>query len=158
MPNDLPKDRDLEYFVFFDAGLTCDDEKLTKVSNDIWDKYLATEFKVSGRGNKPTAPYSEQFKTLFINLLLNFHGNPEKLIAIPMGKSVYAKSRYNSLHLTERFPDIVHKAEKVGLIERKVGIYTPNAKKVTRIWPTRLLEAELELLRHMEGRKVLKGH
>ncbi|MBT6192273.1 MAG: hypothetical protein HOI01_01830, partial [Proteobacteria bacterium] len=155
MPNDLPEDINLENIVFFDVCLTCDDEKLTKVSNDIWDKYLATEFKVSGRGKKPTTPYKRQFETLFINLLLNFHDSLEKLIAIPMGKSVYAKSRYNSLHLTERFPDIVRKAEKVGLIERTVGIYTPNAKKLTRIWPTPLLEAELEKC-EIDTSKVLR--
>jgi hypothetical protein len=140
MPNDLPKDRDLEYFVFFDVCLTCDDEKLTKVSNDIWDKYLATEFKVSGRGRRPTTPYNEQFKTLFLNLLFTFHRTPKKVIAISMRKGNYKPSRYNPLNLSDKLIDIVDKSEKVGLIGLKIGIYTTNAKKATRIWPTPLLK------------------
>ena len=47
MSNDSPEDINLENIVFFDVCLTCDDETLIKASNDIWDKYLATDFKVS---------------------------------------------------------------------------------------------------------------
>ena len=144
MPNDLPKDRDLEYFVFFDAGLTCDDEKLTKVSNDIWDKYLATEFKVSRRGRRPTTPYNEQFKTLFLNLLFTFHRTPKKVIAISMRKGNYKPSRYNPLNLSDKLIDIVDKSEKVGLIGRKKGHGNRVAPKLTRIWPTPLLEGIFE--------------
>ena len=140
MSNDSPEDINLENIVFFDVCLTCDDETLIKASNDIWDKYLVTEFKVSGRGNRPTTPYNEQFKTLFLNLLFTFHRTPKKVIAISMRKGNYKPSRYNPLNLSDKLTDIVHKAEKAGLIGRVKGHNNRVKPKLTRIWPTPLLK------------------
>ena len=144
MSNDSPKDRDLEDKVYFDACLTCKDKTLTKASNDTWDKYLATEFKVSGRGRRPTTPYNEQFKTLFLNLLFTFHRTPEKVIAISMRKGNYKPSRYNPLNLSDKLTDIVDKAEKAGLIVRVKGHNERVKPKLTRIWSAPLLEGIFE--------------
>lgn len=154
MSNDSFKDLGYnpKVFVFLDTRLTCEDETLAKASNDIWDKYLATKFKVSGRGRRPTTPYNEQFKTLFISLLLNFQNNKirqkknkiKECVGLYMDEGKYVQSPHNPLKLTKRFPDIVREAENAGLLVRKEGNDNPIKSFVTKIGATPLLEAELE--------------
>lgn len=114
----------------------------------VWEKHLEQQFPTpKGRGKRPSPPLFKQFELLVLNLLRNYQLDKELGLSVPLNKTAYTE--FNSL--SSKLIEVIHAAHKLELFHLDLGI--EGAGRISRIWPTDNLVADLDVTTQISTRR-----
>ncbi len=109
--------------------------------DSLWDAYLQAAFPApKGIGKRPKTPRKQVFKTLLLDLYVNWCTDPTLCTGISFDKKYYkANPRVNGLYIPESIIPMTKFLIEEGLLYYKGGVFVPGNptdNKTSRIWPT----------------------
>ena len=103
----------------------------------LWAAHFQDFDQPHRSGPKPKTTFKQQFKAVMLDLFVAWKTDPELCIGVPMSSNGWdTSSRYNALRLSKKVIPLVHRAQRVGLIDLANGSYSGpygRANRNTRI-------------------------